>query len=595
MFFPRQKEVRMLFRRREYSLFSQLLKIVIIIYTLFLISFSIIFLTLNHNMRSNLYDSYYRTIDYCLTEIKNDLEIANRSVLSTLYNNPDLAQVSASNNKMTVSVCESRLLRTLNSYLLCYSTVDGLFFYSERNDRFISAQRDPNSAFSPYFRSLMRSVDFDSFYREIPSENSSYVFYEIDGSYCLVRMFAHNNTVGGVWVNMDTIMSNLEESTSRDTLCAFLNAPETKLPVVNRAADQQNLARLSDKSTQIVTYADSRYMKFAIKPAFCEGDLLILMPYSHLQQTLNFRLRLQAVFIAILTLCFFATFILFSTRLRLPIRELYRISETVKESPQLEALKLQEVSRCKEVREIHEEVIRLLEHIDSLENQILKEQLLTKEYELLSLRNQVSPHFLINCLSVISSMAGTSVSRTALKSMVSTLAGHLRYTLSTKPFVSLAEEMRFVRNYYDLNSYRYPDSLIYQIQIRDLCDNATVFPSLVLMLSENSIKHNLSTAEKLKLTITAFEEKDESGQVCVHITHTDTGTGFPEQILEDLNNPTPSLKEIANGSKIGLYHIKRRILLAYGDSHSSIRFSNLENGGGAQVDIVIPYISYQDS
>ena len=34
----------------------------------------------------------------------------------------------------------------------------------------------------------------------------------------------------------------------------------------------------------------------------------------------------------------------------------------MKESPQLEALNLQEVSRCKEVREIHEEVIRLLEH-----------------------------------------------------------------------------------------------------------------------------------------------------------------------------------------------------------------------------------------
>ena len=319
------------------------------------------------------------------------------------------------------------------------------------------------------------------------------------------------------------------------------------------------------------------------------------MPYSHLQQTLELRFKLQGVFIVILTLCFLSTFILFSTRLRLPIRELYRISETVKESPQLEALNLQEVSRCKEVREIHEEVIRLLEHIDSLENQVLREQLLKKEYELLSLRNQVSPHFLINCLSVISSMAGTSVSRIVLKSMISTLAEHLRYTLSTKPFVSLAEEMHFVRNYYDLNSYRYPDSLLYQINIQGLCDNAAVFPSLVLMLSENSIKHNLSTSDKLSLTVTAFEEQSESGQVYVHIRHTDTGSGFPEQMLADLNNPAPTVEEIADGSRIGLYNIKKRILLAYDDSHTSILFSNLPHGGGAQVDIILPYISYQDS
>lgn len=584
----------MLFHKREYSLFSQLLKIVLVIYGLFLVSFSAIFLLLNYNLRTNLYDSYYRTIDNCLRETTNDLDIANRSVLSTLYNNPDLSQLSTSSSMMTVFAAESRLQRTLNSYLLCYSTVDGLFFYSERNDRFVSAVRDHYAAFSSYFKTYLRSVDFAAYSRELTSQKRSFTLCEIDGSYCFVRMFAYKNTIGGVWVDVDTVMHDLEESTSQDTLCAFLNAPETARPVANQAADPHALEQLTGKTAQIVTYMDSKYLKFEIEPAFCQANLLILMPYSYLQQRLAFRFKLQGVAIIILSLCFLATFILFSTRLRLPIRELYRISETVMENPQLEALKLQAVSRCKEVREIHEEVLRLLERIDSLENQVLREQLLKKEYELLSLRNQVSPHFLINCLSVISSMAGTSVSRTVLKSMISTLAGHLRYTLSTKPTVSLAEEMHFVRNYYDLNSYRYPDSLTYQIDIGGLCDNAAVFPSLILMLSENSIKHNLSTSEKLRLTVTAFEEEHENGQVYVHIRHTDTGGGFPEQLLEDLNNPDPAVEEIADGSKIGLYHIKKRILLAYGSSHASIRFSNLPDGG-AQVDIVLPYISYQDS
>ena len=164
----------MLFHKREYSLFSQLIKIVLVIYGLFLISFLVLFLFLNHNMRSNLYDSYYRTIDYCLTETKNDLEIANRSVLSTLYNNPDLSQLSTSDHMMTISACESRLQRTLSSYLLCYSTVDGLFFYSERNDRFISESRDPNTSFSTYFKTFLRSVDFAAFSRELTSQKSSF-------------------------------------------------------------------------------------------------------------------------------------------------------------------------------------------------------------------------------------------------------------------------------------------------------------------------------------------------------------------------------------------------------------------------------------
>ena len=82
----------------------------------------------------------------------------------------------------------------------------------------------------------------------------------------------------------------------------------------------------------------------------------------------------------------------------MPLRELYRISAAVKDSWQPEAIKQQQVSRCKEVREINEEVIRLLEHINSLENQVLKEQLLKKEYELLSLRNQISPTFSLTVL-----------------------------------------------------------------------------------------------------------------------------------------------------------------------------------------------------
>ena len=303
---------------------------------------------------------------------------------------------------------------------------------------------------------------------------------------------------------------------------------------------------------------------------------------------------LQGIFIIFLTLCFFVTFILFRNRLQMPIRELHRISATVKNSWDPETIKRQAVSRCKEIQEINEEFIRILEHIDSLKNQVLKEQLLKKEYELLSLRNQVSPHFLINCLSVISSMVGTSVSPTLLKSMVSTLAGHLRYTLSSKPFVSLAEEMHFVRNYYDLNSFRYPDSLTYQIDIKDLCDNAAVFPCLILMLSENSIKHNLSTDEKLNLIVSAQEEKDENGRTYVHIRHLDSGNGFPDQMLKDLNRPNPSIQEIAEGTRIGLYNIKRRLLLSY-DLQGKIHFSNNSETGGAQVDIIIPYVSYPDT
>lgn len=589
----------MIARRREYSLFTQSIEIVLLIYCLFIFSFFAVFVFLNHNMQSNLYGGYSKAIDYCLAEIENDLTIVERSILSTLYNNSDLSSLSYSEDVLSISVSETRLQRTLNSYLSCYSTVDGLFFYSIQNDRFVSAVRDPNSFSPAYFKDFMRSPDepdrYDELRAQLISGGGSYIFYQIGDKYCLAHMFAYNNMIGGIWVDLDTIMEKLEQSTSKDTLCVFFNLSELEEPVGNYPVDPSLLQRVWTKDVQVVPYAGARFLTFQVQPSFCTGSLLLLMPYSQLRQALELHYILQGVFILGLAFCFAATFLLFKSRLRLPIRELYRISAAVRESRQPEVIRLQPPSRCREVREINEEVLHLLEYIASLENQVLKEQLLKKEYELLSLRNQVSPHFLINCLSIISSMAGTSVSRSILRSMISTLAKHLRYTLSSKSYVSLAEEISFVKNYYELNNYRYPDSLSYKIDIRGLCDNATVFPCLILMLSENSIKYNLSTDEKLELHITVWEEEAESGKTFVHLCHQDSGNGFPEQILEDLNRPDPSLKEISDGSRIGLYHIKKRILLAYGGCHGSVHFSNHPETGGAQVDIIFPYISYQDS
>ena len=86
--------------KKNYSLFAQTKKILLLIYGLFLISFTVIFLFLNINMRSNLYDTHHKAINYCLSEIENNLKIASRSVLSALYNDPDLSELSCSDNKL---------------------------------------------------------------------------------------------------------------------------------------------------------------------------------------------------------------------------------------------------------------------------------------------------------------------------------------------------------------------------------------------------------------------------------------------------------------------------------------------------------------
>ncbi len=584
-----------MFRKREYSLLSQFTFIIVILYILFIISFSSLFLFMNYNMQDRLYQSYHKTIAYCLSGLESDMTIVRRSMLSTLYDNQDLSQLSISRDPHSIALNETALSRTLISYQKCYSTVDGQFIYIKQNESFVSSASYDTSVFPPYLRGLLRNVNFPTYYRSLQSSSNQYTFHQVNGQYFLTRMFAYNQLICGIWVDMDTIVQKLLQSTNAETLCFFQDTSSPSVLISKYPFSPSELSELLCEDSQLITFQDKRYMKFHFTPEFYPDGLLILMPYSQIQQAMELHYALQGLFLLALSVGFLITFFLYRNRLQLPVYQLHRIAENVQKQVPLEEIRQLEVSRCKEIRLINDEAIHLLEHIDSLENQVLKEQLHKKEFELLSLRNQVSPHFLINCLSVISSMAGTSVSRSTLKSMISTLAGHLRYTLSSKPYVSLAEEIRFVHNYYALNSYRYPDSLTHETDIRGLCDNATVFPCLVLMLSENSIKHNLGTGEKLHLSITATEETSSEGTVFVHITHLDSGSGFPIHMLDELNRPDPNLNEIADGTRIGLYHIKKRLLLAYGASNVQIQFSNNPKTGGAQIDISLPYISYQEA
>ena len=222
------------------------------------------------------------------------------------------------------------------------------------------------------------------------------------------------------------------------------------------------------------------------------------------------------------------------------------------------------------------------------------EEYAKNRFELQSLKNQVSPHFLINSLSSISSLSSVNADPALVKTLISLLASHLRYTMSAKTSVSISEEVRHLKDYYKMMQIRYPGSLSYDISIQDLCDEASIFPSLILMLSENSVKHNLAVGELLNITVTASEEV-LNGQHIVRITHRDSGNGFDPDVLEQLNQLDKNAPEtIKEGQNIGLYNIVRRLHLAYQDKQSAITFSNHENGG-AVIEIVIPYIPYQES
>ena len=76
-----------------------------------------------------------------------------------------------------------------------------------------------------------------------------------------------------------------------------------------------------------------------------------------------------------------------------------------------------------------------------------------------------------------------------------------------------------MENYLKLTALRFPECLKWEIDVAEECRNASVFPIILLMFTENTIKHNMIMGEELRVRITGslVERNDEKYGVLIHL------------------------------------------------------------------------------
>lgn len=134
--------------------------------------------------------------------------------------------------------------------------------------------------------------------------------------------------------------------------------------------------------------------------------------------------------------------------------------------------------------------------------------------ELEMLRAQVDPHFIFNALNSVLAVIGNP---DQASSMLQALCRHLRHTCETsRENHTLSEELKAVKNYIDIEQFRFEDGLQFSCSI-DSASLAIYVPAGCLLIPvENAIKHGSATSprplivmvnaqrigDELKLTIT---------------------------------------------------------------------------------------------
>jgi sensor histidine kinase YesM len=152
---------------------------------------------------------------------------------------------------------------------------------------------------------------------------------------------------------------------------------------------------------------------------------------------------------------------------------------------------------------------------------------LLAESRLSSLESRLHPHFLFNTLNSIAALIPRDPQRA--EDTVGKLASLLRFSLATSHtgVVLLAQELKFVRDYLEIESTRFGSRLQYEIDIPDGLLAVKTPPMALQSLVENAVKHVVaSRPEGARIRIAGVRDGKN-----VRLEVIDDGPGFSLDVV----------------------------------------------------------------
>jgi two-component system LytT family sensor kinase len=223
------------------------------------------------------------------------------------------------------------------------------------------------------------------------------------------------------------------------------------------------------------------------------------------------------------------------------------LSEDLQELTRLGAVVVEEVERLR-----HSELQRLV-----------------SQAELRALQSQINPHFLFNALNTL---YGTIPRQAAdARRITLDLAEIFRYFLQTdRGFIPLAEEMKIVRAYLEIEALRLGDRLHTEIEVDPAAEPVLIPVLSIQPLVENAVKHGI--AGRASGGSVRLAARTTAQSLIVEVT--DDGGGF-------VNGSTGAS---SSGGGVGLDNVRKRLHLYYGDE-AGLRIESSNRGSTVAVQV----------
>lgn len=183
----------------------------------------------------------------------------------------------------------------------------------------------------------------------------------------------------------------------------------------------------------------------------------------------------------------------------------------------------------RELEPADQQLKNLVSQLQKMRISVYEEELERKKFEITFLQHQIRPHFYLNCLSTIDSMAQLGEIE-ELRKMVLFTSQYIRYLFQVDSnLVRLSYELTHIEAYLDIQNLRMEENFEVEVKAAPEAMEACIPPLFLISFVENSVKHaSVSAGEKLKISIHCRREKER-----LVIDIADSGQGFPPEFLRE--------------------------------------------------------------